>query len=65
MAKYIILIETTEGRFYEEAFEDMSAKSIREKIGEIYLDGFVHESPDGTVVKIKPDSLKVVKSERI
>lgn len=63
MAKYIILIGTNKNHWFEEVFEEMSGRTIRERVDEIYSKGFEHISSTGNIM-VKPEDIVTVRSDR-
>lgn len=63
MAKYIVLIGTKQGQWFEEEFEEISGKGIKERTEEIYLNGFKHTSSIGSVT-VKPEDIVTVRTDR-
>jgi len=63
MAKYIILIGTSKNQWFEEVFEEMSGRTIRERVDEIHSKGFTHTSSTGSVV-VKPEDIVTVRTDR-
>ena len=47
--KYAIIVETKDGKYYEEEFDDTakSAYGVEERIADIKKNGFVVETPKG------------------
>lgn len=63
MAKYIVLIGTDKGQWFEEIFEEISGRTIKERVDEIYVQGFKHVSSTGTIA-VSPEQITTVRTDR-